>query len=287
MGIECKCCKEVKDLSSFYLDKRSKNNIPRQPCKICLKIESKIKREKYSHQIKELSQTKVCNTCGIEKPRECFSIRVDTPSGLRSDCKECLNLKSKLYYDNNKEQVIIRTQSWAKENRLLVNFLKRKRYAEDPNNLIKDRNYRLNNKGNIKVWSKEYRSRPEVKSKLKIYRLKYESNPENKLKNKIASKRWRDNNKDLVCYYSSSRRARLKQATPVWACQDTIKSFYKDAQYFGESIDHIIPLNNPLVCGLHCEFNLQMIPLSDNIKKNNTFEIQDHIIPEWLKDDNL
>jgi hypothetical protein len=61
-----------------------------------------------------------------------------------------------------------------------------------------------------------------------------------------------------------------------------MKSFYKEAQYFGESVDHIIPLNNPLVCGLHCEFNLQLLPLSDNIKKNNSFQIQEHEIPQWF-----
>ena len=37
-------------------------------------------------------------------------------------------------------------------------------------------------------------------------------------------------------------------------------------------IDHIIPLQNRLVCGLHCISNLQAIPAEDNLSKFNKFD---------------
>jgi len=38
-------------------------------------------------------------------------------------------------------------------------------------------------------------------------------------------------------------------------------------------VDHIIPLQGKKVCGLHTANNLQVIPMSDNRKKNNQFHI--------------
>lgn len=37
------------------------------------------------------------------------------------------------------------------------------------------------------------------------------------------------------------------------------------------SIDHIVPINHPLVCGLHVQNNLCVIPLLDNIRKSNNW----------------
>lgn len=35
-------------------------------------------------------------------------------------------------------------------------------------------------------------------------------------------------------------------------------------------VDHIVPLTSRLVCGLHCESNLQILPHIDNARKKNS-----------------
>uniref|UniRef100_A0AB39AJL1 HNH endonuclease n=1 Tax=Vibrio phage P018-4 TaxID=3229728 RepID=A0AB39AJL1_9CAUD len=277
---KCKNCEEIKELSEFYLDKRSKNNIPRQPCKVCSKIEGKLRREKYKQELKDIPLTKVCTICNKEKPRSEFHARIDSPNGLRNSCISCYNAESRVYYRENSEHVIERTSNYRESNKLLYNWLKRERYRSNPELYKeKDRLYREANKDRLLQWSREYYSRPEVKERMKISRLKYLSNPINKQKQLEAGKRWRDKNKHKVCQYSANRRARLKQATPKWVDMEIVQSFYAEAQYFGESVDHIIPLTHPLVCGLHCEDNLQLLPLIDNIAKNNKFEVCEHELP--------
>ena len=69
------------------------------------------------------------------------------------------------------------------------------------------------------------------------------------------------------------------QATPKWADPLAIESIYKEARRLTKEtgiehhVDHEIPLRGKLVSGLHVEFNLRAIPASENIKKNNKYEV--------------
>lgn len=40
----------------------------------------------------------------------------------------------------------------------------------------------------------------------------------------------------------------------------------------GHEVDHIIPLNHPLVCGLHCVANLQYLTVEANREKSNKWK---------------
>ena len=71
----------------------------------------------------------------------------------------------------------------------------------------------------------------------------------------------------------ASKRAHLKHATPSWANKPIIKSFYAQCPK-GYHVDHIVPLNGELVCGLHVENNLQYLLAKDNIEKSNKFIIE-------------
>jgi hypothetical protein len=67
-----------------------------------------------------------------------------------------------------------------------------------------------------------------------------------------------------------------KHATPAWANIEKMNKMYKECK-LGNHIDHIIPLNNPIVCGLHNEFNLQEISAYENQSKGNKFDIDTYI----------
>lgn len=88
-------------------------------------------------------------------------------------------------------------------------------------------------------------------------------------------RRYRQANKPKLASRQAKRRAAKKQASTSWANQSYIVLFYELAKYeskrLGQSVhvDHIVPLKNSLVCGLHCEHNLQLLTEKANKSKGN------------------
>lgn len=85
---------------------------------------------------------------------------------------------------------------------------------------------------------------------------------------------WRAANPEKRAIYHASRRAAKLSATPAWADTALIDAMYTQSSALGPKyhVDHIIPLNNPLVCGLHVQTNLQVITKQANLIKSNKFD---------------
>lgn len=91
-----------------------------------------------------------------------------------------------------------------------------------------------------------------------------------KLKEKRAeyAYKWTRDNREKRRASSAKRKAARLRATPRWADLNRIKAFYANVPE-GHDVDHIVPLVSPIVCGLHCEANLQYLPSSENQSKRN------------------
>ena len=101
---------------------------------------------------------------------------------------------------------------------------------------------------------------------LKKYRKdKYE---ERKEFNSLRMKKHYLENKGYYKNKTNKRRAIKLRAIPKFANLEKIKQIYKNCPK-GYHVDHIIPLNNPIVCGLHVEWNLQYLSAKDNCSKGN------------------
>lgn len=77
----------------------------------------------------------------------------------------------------------------------------------------------------------------------------------------------------------TKRAIRMQQATPEWGSKAAIKQIYahrddlnRRCPHLGPfHVDHVVPIMGRLVCGLHVEFNLRVIPQKENLEKSNKF----------------
>lgn len=71
--------------------------------------------------------------------------------------------------------------------------------------------------------------------------------------------------------HAGRRKKLLDQRNMKWADNSKIKQLYVECPE-GFQVDHIIPLKNKNVSGLHVEFNLQYLTKKDNNMKRNKFD---------------
>ena len=194
---------------------------------------------------------KTCSKCKESLPLSAFHAKKGVKSGLCARCKKCNNLISAEYQERNKSK------------------LNAQRLA-----------YRIANREKLCADTKAYQDahKGETKERMKRYHEIHRDRASER------NKKWRSENKQRLREYSLSaqvraktvrRKARKMNATPAWANQFFIDEAYSLAKLREKvcggkwHVDHIVPLTSKVVCGLHVEHNLQVIPMSQNISKGN------------------
>lgn len=93
-------------------------------------------------------------------------------------------------------------------------------------------------------------------------------------------KKYAIDKKELFSSKSAKYRAAKLQRTPKWLTDEDdwmFKEIYSLAKLREEltgakwHVDHIIPLQGELVCGLHVPINLQVITATENLNKSNKY----------------
>ena len=94
-------------------------------------------------------------------------------------------------------------------------------------------------------------------------------------KRKEYAKEFYRRNRDYYIAKDASRRAYKLRAKTKWG-QEGVRAFYKKAKELQQQnpgvkyhVDHIIPLVGDGVCGLHNQFNLQILTALQNWKKGS------------------
>ena len=205
---------------------------------------------------------KTCSKCKIEKEEINFS-KQSRNRGLKTSCKDCDKVALKVYCIKNNAKLRSNRKEYYIENKVH----------------IKEKTHSYRDKTKVERSSKNKIWYQENKQEVKYITNKYRKN--NKEKISILNKGWRKQNRDKCNASYAKYRAIKLQATPKWLTEDHFKEiqlFYtksikltKDTgiQYH---VDHIIPLQSKMVCGLHVPWNLSVITKEQNLKKGNKYE---------------
>lgn len=107
------------------------------------------------------------------------------------------------------------------------------------------------------------KNNPEVRAYRKQYRDR------TKKARSEFRKKWYEDNREHV--RDAQRRAMEINAAPKWLTEEQkkeIKDIYLNCPE-GYEVDHIIPLNNKSINGLHVSWNLQYLTVKENRAKGN------------------
>lgn len=219
---------------------------------------------------------KKCNKCRAEKALTEFFKRKMSKDGLQPICKCCDTLSRKIRKDADPE----REREYQREYRL---------ENADAKAASDQRWYAANKEHCAKV-SKQYHLAHQddalYNAKRKAYyvnngdvlcagrRIQRAADPE---KFRARRRQHYANNKAAYVANAAKRRADELNATPAWVDLMAIRRVYEQCRIvtlvtgIEHEVDHIIPIRNKKVCGLHVHWNLQILMWRDNAVKSNKF----------------
>lgn len=131
--------------------------------------------------------------------------------------------------------------------------------------------YRVKNAVKCKKWKEE---NPDA------FRQWILNNPDH---NKKRLSKWRKENSTQVQVHNARHRAAKKHAIFVGSDKEMYDFFMEEIYLIAKErtevtgiryeVDHIVPLQHDLVCGLHTPINLQILTKSENARKKNQFVV--------------
>ena len=149
---------------------------------------------------------------------------------------------------------------------------KRSIYNTSAKGIAKQARYRVRNVVKIRHRNAAYEISIKGRANKALYRTIHIENV------RLTARRWVRNHRAQCNALLAKYRADKKRATPRWADAKAIQCIYRRAAYLQQKtgvrhdVDHVIPLVNAQVCGLHVVVNLQILTARANQQKGNRFE---------------
>lgn len=228
------------------------------------------KRCKWGHDTGRVTKTGVCIGCtkdGVHRAPYVYKpVTEETKAYMRE------------YYQNNKAANRAASIRFMKTDK--GKAVRSKTYAKHRTEIrrkscIAAKRWRLNNPELAKKRNADaYQKKKDIICK--YYRDRYEDNKE---RLKQYQKEYNKLHPEKGAANAYRRIQRIKDAKPKWYETDLVKQLYlkrnelRDLWGMVLHVDHIIPIDHKLVCGLHCWNNLQILEGGLNSSKSNHYDV--------------
>lgn len=190
---------------------------------------------------------KVCAGCGEMKAAEDFPTNKRRVDGLDARCKPCCAAATRAWREANPVSARAAETRWREKNP----------------DVVRD----IRHRGSQKYIAKD----PEAwRERSRVWKAK------NREWCRRKSAEHAKTNPVMYAVKAAHRRAQTKNATPPWltaAQKKETAAFFAEARRMTSEtgvqhcVDHIVPLQSPIVCGLHVPWNLRVITKSENVRK--------------------
>lgn len=154
-------------------------------------------------------------------------------------------------------------------------------FAREPNTNCRpcankrNADYKARNAEKVKAARSAYKKAQHAAGAEKRAELKAAKRASCAARRAAARQKWKAANPHALVESCARRFATKLQATPAWANLFFAREAYALAKLREKvcggkwHVDHIVPLRSKVVCGLHVETNLRVIPATANISKGN------------------
>lgn len=222
-------------------------------------------------------ELKACHQCEEIKSIDEFYQKKTSSDAHDSMCKECRKMKAKERYAKNPEIFKAKCKEYQREHPGKFKEYNARWKLNNPAKFSEiQRQSREKRIGitpkSAKLWAKN--NHDKVIEKGKRYRAK------NRELSSQRAREWQKKNPAKCRALWAKRRSAKIQGTPYWANKFFIEEIHDLAirrtisTGFKWHVDHDIPLRGKLVCGLHVENNLRVIPARHNLRKSNLYHVE-------------
>lgn len=218
---------------------------------------------------------KRCSRCEAEKNLDEFAKSKVSKDGLQAWCKQCAKEYTRIRNGATGEKKRAEPKPMSDEERARRKEYYRQWEAANKEKRAADkREWLINNRDKINA-----RSRELYASDVEKYRERHNATRAKKSDQYNARQRaWQKRNPEKAYELMFARLKQRRNATPKWLTK------YDKALMAGIAanammltamtgvehvVDHVVPLQSKLVCGLHVPNNLQIITRAENARKGN------------------